>query len=263
MYSLMKMHVYKLVHDKLFWILLGICLLFQMWVFLPRTAYGSFVYTGPNPAFTEYVNKIGANVVTEPTLLENVIRRAITLPVTAFFMSYSFVYCNREKKSHVFENICATHRNRTEVFFSNILALIVVVIPFFVVSGLLLAVCSLINDPHRAIGDVRVLPPYLVAVMIYITFLITLSYSLYMLTRRVLVPVTVFVAFSIVALFGNDTQGVPILHQITQISIRKIITKLNFVRSWEESLSFTLYLLPVTVFFLVLTALVIQRRDLE
>ncbi|MBP5493262.1 MAG: hypothetical protein J6Y08_10510 [Clostridiales bacterium] len=263
MYTLIKTHVYKLVHDKLFWILLGVCFLFQLWAFSPRPSYGTFVYTGPNPAFTEYVNKVGASVVTEPTLLENVIRRAITLVITAFFMSYSFVYCNREKKSHVFENICAIHSNRTEVFFSNILAQMAMVIPFFLLNSLNLVIWSLYTDPHMAIGDARILLPYLVGLVIYVSFLISLSYSLYMLTHRVLVPVVVFLSFSINSLFKSDAKGVPVLQQITQCNISRILSKLNSIRSWGDCLNLALYLLPVTIIVVVLTTTVVRHRDLD
>ncbi|MBP5493264.1 MAG: ABC transporter permease [Clostridiales bacterium] len=263
MYQLTKMNAYKTLRDRTFWILIGICLLIELWVYVPRAAFDVFVYTGADPKYNRYLEFFKRKVATNPTLIDDVLRRGFTLPTLSFFASYSFVFCGRERKSRLFENLCAIRRDRTEVFFANLLWLVLTVIPFLLINQCMLAIASKISAPEKTVGDVSVLFPYYFSVFVVAAFFASLTYSVYMLSHSSVLPVGIYVFFSTISLFHPATADVPVLGYITKLDLIDIVHKLAEVRTWKDCFNLSIWLIPVIIVSVLVSAFVVQKRDLK
>ena len=263
MYQLTKMNAYKTSRDKVFWIMIGICLLLEMWVYLPKAGFDVFVYTGSDPKYLRYIEFYKRKIATNPTLIDDVLDRGFSLPTLSFFAAYTFVFCGRERKSRIFENICTIRRDRMEVFFANLLWLVLTLVPFLLINQCLLAIASKISDPGKTIGDVSALFPYYVSVFIVAAFFAALTYSVYMLSHSSVLPVGIYVFVSTISLFHPATVGIPVLGHITSIDLLEIVHRLAAVRTWKDCFHLSIWLIPVIIVSVLVSAIVVQKRDLK
>ncbi len=265
MYQLMKMNNYKMLRDRTMWSILILYSLFVLWINMPRGYYQNFVYTGRFEALGRAVQDFYSPFSErEVNLLDQIRRKLVSLQSVSVFLAYCLIYFRREKKGLGFERICAVSRTRVRVYLSNLITL-------FISSCIFAGASILILLIHIVVAQRSVVCPpmqeFIIFFAIYICFiamLITLMYSIYLISQSVLLPVILVVLTNAIGIIDTVTQPIAFLHAIVSLlDFKRYLGELQTIRNRTDAFGFILFCLIVSVFVIVITSIVISNRDLK
>ncbi len=264
MYQLMKMNSYKLLRDRTMWTMLVIFFLAIIWFNQPRYFYDNFVYTGDSEEIRRSVAVTSQTFSVYINFLSSLSSALASIRVFAISAAYCLVFMNREKRGCSFEKICAVSRSRIPVYLSNLLTMVGSVLLFSAVAALALIILVLWVQPYTIYPPVM---EYLIFFACYISFIfvtVTVLYSLYMISRLVIVPVVLVTVVCCAGLLHTLTDPVPILNFIVRVlDIDGHLEYMLTIKDWVKASHFIFTCLGVGVLMIVITSIVISKRDLD
>lgn len=258
------MNCYKMIRDRTMWTMLILFFLGIIWFNQPRYFYDNFVYTGDIEELRRSVAKTSSTFPICINFLSSLSNALASIRVFAISAAYCLIFINREKRGCSFEKICAVSRSRIPVYLSNLLTIVGSVLLFSVVATLALIILVLWVQPYT------IYPPameYLIFFASYISFVfvtMTVLYSLYMISRSVIVPVVLVVVVCSVGILSTLTEPVPILSFIVKVlDIDGHLHYLITIKDWTKGSQFIIVCLGISVLLIVITSIVISKRDLD
>ena len=246
------------------WTMLAIFFLAILWFNMPRGFYEDFVYTGDSDSLLASMRYISTPYHLYVNFLDAIRNALAAIRVFSISAAYCLVFINREKKGHCFEKICAFSRSRIPLYLSNLLTMAASMLVFSAVAILAMLTLVLSEQPYIVHSPVR---EYLIFFACYISFVVAavaVMYSLYLITRSVLVPLILATVVSLIGLVDTLTKPVPVMHFFVEVlDIQAHLDYLRTIKDWARGSKFLLACCIVSGVLILITSIVISKRDLD
>ena len=183
--------------------------------------------------------------------------------VTGVALAYCLVFCGRQKQGRIFEKICTISQRRVAVYIGDILSLIGISLLFPLALCITLTVGS-INGVPVDFGETTTLMPFLFAYLVFFAFWVIFIYSLYLLTKSVLLPLILTTFIYVVSIFSTLSESFPVVNKLVNIlSVQAHFSKIKEAVTWRDGLESVAVFILLSVFLILTTSLVIKNRDLD
>ena len=264
MYNILKKNLFQLRKDRTFWITFAIFFLILLWMTSPVAPYHQVKYVGTNTELSRVMAKESAKFDRTETLSYYIRDRFGSNRAVVVGIVFCFIFFNREKKSKSFENTCAVTRDRFSVYFANVTSLTMVCVCCAFAELLNLAITLLYTGSRKDPQGLGEIPPFLCMYLMVVLFLVVLFYGLYLITRKVLVPVVLFVIWDMIVLITTFSVFSPEVKQlITEMCLLGILDRVVGTTSWSACARGMMIFVPATILCMTVTLVVIHARDLD
>ncbi|MBO4496159.1 MAG: hypothetical protein J5752_09925 [Clostridiales bacterium] len=262
MYQLFKSNGFRFSRDKVFWFMLVIFFLQVLFVTLPTNWFVNFTYTGTNESLRHSLNLFTSE---EEEALQHIVWRSsmCKVKVPGIAIAYTLVFCAREKKGRIFEKFCAVSQKRVSVYLGDLISLITIslLFPLALCVGFTLGSIFGISIDF---GETITLMPFLFAYLVFFAFWVIFVYSLYLLTKTILLPLILTTVFFVVSIFDTLSAAYPIVNKfVNTIGVDAHFDAIKGIGSWRASIDSVAVFILLSVFLILTTSLVIKNRDLD
>lgn len=265
MYNVFRMNWYQMRRDRVLLLMVLFSAIFFFWLYSPIDAYSSITYTGKGAELASGLRSLGAPRM-ETRSFSQTVREAISANRTInLFVAYCFIFFNRDRNGHCFETACSITRDRSSVYVGNLCALVSVGV-FFSLYSFCIAMLTFIVEGKVVYSDwFTGLLPFSVCYLIYLWMMASVFYALYILSRRVIVPLVIYLIYNLLY-FLRSADVFPKwlrVFLVDKISMENLSGHIKLVDSWSRCGKMAMILVPIALACMLISLVVIHVRDLS